>query len=207
MAMKICKECGTEMSKSAKICPKCGKDQRNFFLKHKVMTFILVVIMLGIIVGATGDSSSNKTTVTGTTGKIENNKNQEVKDTPTTVKVGEEISTDQEKISFKSAKDYTGYNSYSKPKSGNKIIRVEFGFENISDSDIILSNFECYADGEKSDEYYYAKDYKNSTLENLSKGKKMTAVLYYEVPKNAKSIVLEYETNFWTDRKVEFIVK
>lgn len=66
MAMKICKECGSEVS-SKGVCPKCGKDQRNFFVKHKVMTFLLVVIVLGAIVGATGENNNNNTTQTGTT--------------------------------------------------------------------------------------------------------------------------------------------
>lgn len=67
MAMKICKECGNEVS-SKGVCPKCGKDQRNFFVKHKVITFLLVVIILGAIVGATGENNNNNnTTQTGTT--------------------------------------------------------------------------------------------------------------------------------------------
>lgn len=67
MAMKICKECGSEVS-SKGVCPKCGKDQRNFFVKHKVITFLLVVIILGAIVGATGENNNNNnTTQTGTT--------------------------------------------------------------------------------------------------------------------------------------------
>ena len=69
MALRNCKECGAEVS-SKGVCPKCGKDQRNFFMKHKVFTFILVVIILGVVVGATGSESGNKTnnsTVTSAT--------------------------------------------------------------------------------------------------------------------------------------------
>ena len=48
MALKICKECGSEVSSTGR-CPKCGKDQRNFFIKHKVITFILVIFIITII--------------------------------------------------------------------------------------------------------------------------------------------------------------
>lgn len=66
MALKICKECGSEVS-SKGVCPKCGKDQRNFFVKHKVITFILIVIVVGAIVGASGGGNKNtNTTQTGT---------------------------------------------------------------------------------------------------------------------------------------------
>lgn len=58
MALKICKECGAEVS-SKGVCPKCGKDQRNFFVKHKVITFILVVIILGVVVGMNGSENKN----------------------------------------------------------------------------------------------------------------------------------------------------
>ena len=67
MALKICKECGTEVS-SKGVCPKCGKDQRNFFVKHKVITFLLIVIILGVIVGASGNGNQSDNIVsTGTT--------------------------------------------------------------------------------------------------------------------------------------------
>lgn len=55
MAMKNCKECGTEISKSAKECPKCGKSQKNFFQKHIVLTVILIIVALGVVAGAGGE--------------------------------------------------------------------------------------------------------------------------------------------------------
>lgn len=67
MALKNCKECGTEVS-SKGVCPKCGKDQRNFFVKHKVITFIVIVVLLGVIVGVGGNSNQyDNTNQVGTT--------------------------------------------------------------------------------------------------------------------------------------------
>lgn len=123
------------------------------------------------------------------------------------VNVGDVVQTDEVKISYKTSKEYTKYNEYSKPKSGKKVIRTEFEFENVSNGDIYLEALECYADGEKCEEYYYADDYKSPVLENLSKGKKMTAVVYYEVPMSAKEVIIEYETDYWSSEKVEFVVK
>lgn len=59
MAMKICKECGTEVSSGAKMCPKCGKDQRNFLIKHKVLSFILVLFVIGIVASVTGGGNNS----------------------------------------------------------------------------------------------------------------------------------------------------
>lgn len=170
--------------------------------------WLLIVIAIIVIIGV-GGNSENTTVVSQSQNGIGNDSSQNSNNQITTkkVNVGETVQTNQFKITYLSAKEYTGYNQYSTPKSGNKVIRVEFSFENISNNDIVLNTFDCYADGEKCENYYYADDMKTPALESLSKGKKLKAVLYYEVPKTAKETVLEYETNLWSDEKIEFIVK
>ena len=66
MALKICKECGTEISKDAKTCPKCGKDQRNFFVKHRGITAILLIALICVAVAASNGTNNNSTTPTST---------------------------------------------------------------------------------------------------------------------------------------------
>jgi len=53
----ICKACGKEIVKGAK-CLSCGNDQRNFFMKHKIITVIWVLVILGGI-GFTMDGGFN----------------------------------------------------------------------------------------------------------------------------------------------------
>lgn len=48
MALKICKECGNQVSSSAKACPKCGK-RLNFFSIGK-----LIRVVIGTIVAIIG---------------------------------------------------------------------------------------------------------------------------------------------------------
>ena len=56
--MNICKTCGLEIAKSAKYCPKCGaKNKRTVFTKW--WFWVLVVMLVGIIAGAGGESDSN----------------------------------------------------------------------------------------------------------------------------------------------------
>lgn len=45
MAMKTCKDCGQEISSSAKKCPHCGKNQKNTFLKIIIYIVISIVII------------------------------------------------------------------------------------------------------------------------------------------------------------------
>ncbi len=60
MAMKICKECGAEISSSAKECPKCGKKQ-----KHTGVRVLIALIIIIIGIGAIAGGSSNQNTTTG----------------------------------------------------------------------------------------------------------------------------------------------
>ena len=43
-----CKSCGKEIGKGVKKCVHCGADQRNWFSKHKVLTGILAIVIVGI---------------------------------------------------------------------------------------------------------------------------------------------------------------
>lgn len=69
--MTTCKACGKEVAKGARACPNCGKDQRSFFAKHKIISAILVLFLLGSIGSALGrgdegnPSTANKNTSSG----------------------------------------------------------------------------------------------------------------------------------------------
>lgn len=71
--MKKCKSCQKEIDTKAKKCPYCQTDQRNWFLRHPILTTILVLIVIGMIGSAKGDKSgktgSANTAVTSTSEK------------------------------------------------------------------------------------------------------------------------------------------
>lgn len=52
--MTKCKACGKDIAKGTKKCVHCGKDQRSFFRKHKIITGILVLVLIGAIGSALG---------------------------------------------------------------------------------------------------------------------------------------------------------
>ena len=72
-----CKACNKEIAKGVKKCPNCGKDQRNFFMKHKVLTVIGVIVILGVL-GSAGGKKSSTTATTET--KTETATKTEVKE-------------------------------------------------------------------------------------------------------------------------------
>lgn len=56
--LKVCKDCGAKISRSAKNCPNCGKR-----LKHKGLTTVLIIliILVGIGVAASINDNTNQT--------------------------------------------------------------------------------------------------------------------------------------------------
>lgn len=61
-----CKSCQSEIAKGAKACPKCGKDNRNFFAKHKIITGIGVIVILAVVASAIGGNHKSADSATST---------------------------------------------------------------------------------------------------------------------------------------------
>ena len=157
MAMKLCKDCGTEISTGAKTCPKCGKDQRNFFVKHKILSFILVVILIAIIASIGGDPSSNKNISSST--QYSKNKKVEVTVIDFSSKTKDEIENwcNDNKINYTIDDEYS--NSVDKGKfisqsieadkviyQGDKInVKFSLGKEPSAEQKTALNKAEAYS--------------------------------------------------------------
>lgn len=98
--------------------------------------------------------------------------------------------------------DYEDEYGWYKPQDGMKYIMASFTFENSGKSDAYVSiyDFKCYADNTTCEQAYLLDDNKFVNT-NLSPGRNISFKTYYQVPVNANSIELEYETNVWTNKK------
>lgn len=214
MAMKKCKECGEEISSSAKKCPKCGKEQRNFFMQHPVIYTILILVVFGMFMGGS-EETTNTSKTTLTTGESEvietdtTNNNTETKvPEKKSYNVGEIYEDDYMAVKYVAVDDnFKGYSKYADIKSGYKVVKAEFEFENVSTTDQLASSYDftCYADGYDCETFYSVDD--SSFSASLSAGKKTKGNVYFEVPIDSTEIVIEYETNYWDSEHIEFIVK
>ena len=210
---KICKHCQSEIPKKAKVCPNCRKKQGG-----KVKWIVIIILAIAVIGSVFGGNDSEEATKTGevatkTEGKDSNADSKEEttegasEEVDNNFKVGDVVENPDLKITYISAEEYQSDNQVIQPKDGYVYYRMEFEFENIGDVDQTVSSvasWDCYADGYAMDAQYFGDDTIDATM---SPGKKAAGAVYYEVPEDAKEITLEYETYFWSQNKIVFIVK
>jgi len=121
--------------------------------------------------------------------------------------IGETLDTGKVKITFQSAEDYVSDNMFIEPEAGKKFIRTYFIVENTSSADVYVSSydFQCYADNAVADTPLLSDNLLSADA--ISAGRKTEGYVYYEIPENAQSVEIEYETSFWTQKKAIFVVK
>ncbi|MBQ1393895.1 MAG: DUF4352 domain-containing protein [Lachnospiraceae bacterium] len=208
--MKTCKYCQSEIPAKAKICPNCRKKQKG---KGKWIVVAVIILLIAAAAGSGSDKDgpkkvgevSGKSSENGNSGNVEISDDQSQGAKEDGFNVGDIVESDHLRITFLSASDYTSDNQFIQPKDGYKYIRAEFEFENVGKDDEYVSEFDfsCYADGYDMESKYFDD---LSISATLSPGRKSKGAVFYEVPVDAKEIILEYETNVWNDKKVIFNV-
>ncbi len=119
------------------------------------------------------------------------------------VKVGETVESKSLNVTYLSCFVDSSDNMFIEPKDGCRFITCEFEFENVSNSDEMISyfDFDCYADGRSCEASYYRDDAISVTL---SSGRKAKGTVTFEVPEDATVVEVEYLTNYWTSNRVVF---
>lgn len=199
-------------------------------MTKKLVELVVIMSVFAILAIGSGSNDSgtvsnedSNTTTSDSSGDSTDDSSSEAEDDDSSkkssndvVKVGGSFEKDGLKFTFKKANtNYKPsddkYGMY-KPSKGRKFVACTFKFENSGDSDEYVSiyDFDCYADNESCEQQFIStEDFKNGDFmnENLSSGRNVTFTTFYEVPKKAKSIQLEYEPSFWSDEKVIIQVK
>ena len=123
---KKCPKCGEEIQVSAKKCKHCQADLRNWFVRHKIMTGILALVVIVILINVGGsDKEENKTA------DVEKNKVEEVKyEINDTIKAGELELT----VTSAEEKKRVGSQYFqSDPSEGGTFMAVQWKYKNVSD--------------------------------------------------------------------------
>lgn len=128
---KKCPKCGELIQASAKRCKHCQADLRNWFVRHKIITGILILIVLGIIVSAGGNKDKSTTS--------DNNTSDAKKTEAVTYKISEAIQADNLELTVTSAQEKKQVGSQyfqSNPSEGGTYVAVQWKYKNISDKPI-----------------------------------------------------------------------
>lgn len=188
-----CKACNKEIAKGVKKCPSCGKDQRGFFRRHKIMTFIGAVVVLGIIGGALGGGGETET-ASGTPAE----EAKVASEKETIYKVNDVVKVDNAEVSVTKfeERDKVGNEFVSKTASdGGTLVAIQYTVKNVGDKP--LSAFEIPSvnlvdekgteydsDIDASSNYAVETNVDNSKLlSDLNPDIKVTDTAVYEVSK------------------------
>ena len=205
MKTKKCKYCQGEIAKNAKKCPNCGG---KLGMPGWAKVLIVLVIIFVCIVGCVNSCSNAVDDAVKETTNSYNDINGK-----TSFKVNESFQNKYEKITMTEVNtNFTDYSEYLDPKDGNKVVMLKFEVENINDKNdelyVSSLSFNAYADGIAAESFYSGNDKYNDLSATVGKGKKAIGYVFYEVPKDAQKITVEYNADFWVDgTTIEFIIQ
>lgn len=121
-----------EIDENAKKCPHCQSDQRNWFLRHPILTGILILIVISIL-GSSGRGSNKSSTNTNIS------EVNDVKPTEAIYRISDIIRTDKFEFIITSVEERSvvGSRYFEKePSEGGTFVAVQYQYKNISDKPI-----------------------------------------------------------------------
>jgi hypothetical protein len=196
--------------------------------KHGCLTAILIVVgvvlFIGILSAIFGGSSEDSDKSGGTKSEATDEKSGDTKSTKEAsdeaeesdvpadgkYKVGDTYKDSSVAISFIECGEYTGYDEWSAPTEGKKVVYAKFYIENIGDSDTVVSywDFDGYCDDVQAEQYYGMDSSGMDFSLDLSAGRSGTGVVAFEIPDSVtdiSSLEIEYTASLWSDKKIKFV--
>lgn len=137
-ALVKCKACEKEIAKGVKKCPNCGKDQRNWFMRHKILTFIGAIILISI---ASSLGSDDDGEMVATSGDTKTSKAKE----ETVYQVGDTVSTKKMEVTVTKFEelDVIGDPSFlgKTASDGGTLVAIQYTMKNVSDEPIGMFSY------------------------------------------------------------------
>lgn len=184
--MKICKDCGKEVSKSAKRCPNCGKK-----IKKPIALFVVLGIIVLAIIGSI--ITSNK----------EEARQKEFKQN--------EIATYND-VDYSITKvERTNGKEYFEASDGKEYIVITIKIENKSSEKISYNALDWKMVDGTGDENSYAVWGSDNDSDlgsgDLNVDGTKTGTIAFEIPKDDNNLTLKYyETILSSERAFEFVI-
>jgi Telomeric repeat-binding factor 2. len=225
--MKPCKSCGKEISKKAKTCPNCGRDQRNFFMRHKIITGFLILVAI-IFIGAlgSGEDQSNDSTASNESNSTASNESENTEQTSTEDDASEESSENEEldktEFAIGEPAELNGQvvqvtevtksngNQFDTPSEGNEYVIVNVTIDNNGDKEISYNPFNFKmknSNGQIEDQGLIMVDQDTSLSSGqLAPGGTVSGTLSFEQPIDDSGLQLIFEPSFWNEEQIIFNV-
>ena len=213
---KLCKFCKTESPAAATVCPNCKRRQTGGCLTSFlfIILFLIFFTIFSEILSSDDTTPSNQQTHSNPSSSFsfsEKGYEKETEDLEESniFNVGDLFESKKVNISYLDTGEYVSENMFVEPASGNKFVYIDLSIQNTGDTDLSIggSSFTCYADDSKCSQPIVTADDQMEIISTVSSGKYLKGKIYFEVPKNAQSIQVEFETSFWTQDKIYFIIK
>jgi len=193
MENKKCKECKSDIPAKAKKCPNCGTNQRNWFMRHKILTTLGILI---VIVIATSASNSGPKKIGDNGQQLQSSQNQ-------VFKIGDRVQMGNVIITVNKVEFSNGI-TFINPAEGNKWLDVNLTIENTdSNQQYITTLGQMFV--KDSDGNSYNVSPTDKLLQNPSLGldgpilakSKKTAWVGFEIKKGATGLQFQYAASMF----------
>jgi hypothetical protein len=178
------------------------EKKKNWFLRHPILTVLLVILVIGFIGMANGDSESSSSSTANTA----SNTKQEEKKEPQkeSYKVGENIKLGKVIVTINQVEKSMG-GQYTKPAEGNEWVELNMTIENTGNTQEFITTLgQMFILDSENNQYQVAVTSK--ALENpgvmsldgaIVAGAKKTGWVGFEVPVEATGLKLQYNASSW----------
>lgn len=183
-----------------------SKENKSWVARHKILTGVLVLVVIGIIGVAVGGDKNNTSTNGQTASSSESKPKQEEK---TEFAVGEKATFDDKSITVTDVqRNYDTGNQFAQPETGKEFVLVTVEIANNSKNAMDYNTYEFKlqdSNGVQQNESFTALSEGKLNSGSLAPGGKVTGKMAYEVPKDDTGLKLIYQNfSFFSNKAVTF---
>lgn len=208
--LQSCKACSKDIAKGVNKCPHCGKDQRNFFMKHKIITGILALIVLGAIGSALGGNNADNTTNTDSGKSVATSDSNKTETKKEEIKefyaVNEEVKLNDAIVKVTNVEKSNG-SEFDKAKDGMEYVIVTVSIKNDGKNEISYNPFDFEMQNSKGQitNQTFTIINKDTSLNsgNLAAGGEVSGTIAFEQPQNDNALVLKYKGNLFSNKEIK----